>query len=43
VQLPDRGLSRTVELDGSQTPFVRVSMVDGDVAVLPTDQAPYYA
>jgi hypothetical protein len=43
VQLPDRGLSRTVELDGSQTPFVRVSLVDGDVAVSPTDQAPYYA
>ena len=43
VQLPDRGLSRTVELDGSQTPFVRVSLVDGDVDVSPTDQAPYYA
>ena len=43
VALPDRGLSRTIDLDGSATPFVRVSIVDGDVAVATTDQAPYYA
>lgn len=43
VQLPDRGLSRALDLDGSQTPFVRVSLVDGDLAVATTDQAPYYA
>ena len=43
VQLPDRGLSRELDLDGSQTPFVRVSLIDGDLAVAPTDQAPYYA
>jgi len=43
VQLPDRGLSRELDLDGSQTPFVRVSLVDGDLAVATTDEAPYYA
>jgi hypothetical protein len=43
VQLPDRGLSRTVDIDGSSTPYARVSIVDGDVAVSTTDQAPYYA
>ena len=43
VALPDRGLSRSIDLDGTKTPFVRVSIVDGDVAVATTDQAPYYA
>ena len=43
VTLPDRGLTRAVELDGSLTPYVRVSIIDGDVAVSTTDQAPYYA
>ena len=43
VELPNRGLSRAVDIDGSSTPYVRVSVVDGDVAVTTTDQAPYYA
>lgn len=43
VALPARGLSRTIDLDGERTPFVRVSLIDGDVAVITTDQAPYYA
>ena len=43
VELPDRGLSRTIDIDGSSTPYARVSIVDGDVAVSTTDQAPYYA
>lgn len=43
VTLPDRGLTRAIVLDGSRTPFVRASIVDGDLAVSTTDQAPYYA
>lgn len=43
VELPNRGLSRAIDIDGSSTPYVRVSIIDGDVAVAPTDQAPYYA
>ena len=43
VQLPDRGLSRTIDIDSNSTPYARVSIVDGDVAVSTTDQAPYYA
>lgn len=43
VELPDRGLSRAIDIDGSSTPYARVSIVDGDVAVSTTDQAPYYA
>jgi hypothetical protein len=43
VELPNRGLSRAIDVDGSSTPYVRVSIVDGDVDVAPTDQAPYYA
>jgi hypothetical protein len=43
VALPDRGLSRTIDLDGSATPFVRVAIVDGDLAVTATGEAPYYA
>jgi hypothetical protein len=43
VELPTRGLSRAIDIDASSTPYVRVSIVDGDVAVSGTDQAPYYA
>jgi len=43
VELPSRGLSRAVDIDANSTPYVRVSIVDGDVDVAPTDQAPYYA
>ncbi|MEP6760363.1 MAG: hypothetical protein ABJA93_03255 [Sporichthyaceae bacterium] len=43
VTLPDRGLTRAIDLDGSRTPFVRASIVDGDLDVSTTDQAPYYA
>jgi hypothetical protein len=43
VALPDRGVSRTIDIDGSSTPYARVSIVDGEVAVSTTDQAPYYA
>ena len=43
VELPDRGLFAATDIDGSSTPYVRVSIVDGDVAVSATDQAPYYA
>ena len=43
VELPERGLSRAIYIDGSSTPYARVSLVDGDVAVTTTDQAPYYA
>lgn len=43
VQLPDRGMSRAVDIDPSRTPFVRVSVINGEVAVSTTDQAPYYA
>ena len=43
VELPERGLSRAVDLDSSSTPYVRVWIVDGDVGVSTTDQAPYYA
>jgi hypothetical protein len=43
VELPDRGLSVTTDIDGSSTPYARVSIVNGEVAVSTTDQAPYYA
>lgn len=43
VQLPDRGMSGAVDIDPSRTPFVRVSVISGEVAVATTDQAPYYA
>ena len=43
VELPNRGLSGAIDIDGGSTPYVRVSIVDGDVAVSATDQAPYYA
>ena len=43
VALPDRGLSRIIDIDGSSTPYARVSIIDGDVAVSTTAEAPYYA
>ena len=43
VALPGRGVSGQLDLDAAHTPYVRVSLVNDEVDLVSTDQAPYYA